>query len=38
MKVVIQRCKCGSCTVDDKIVEAMKNKQDLLEYLLETKK
>ena len=20
MKVVIQRCKCGSCTVDDKIV------------------
>ena len=25
-------------TVDDKIIEAMKNKQDLLEYLLETEK
>ncbi len=25
MKVVIQRCKCGSCTVDDKIVSKIDN-------------
>ena len=25
MKVVIQRCKCGSCTVDDKIVSKVDN-------------